>query len=74
MSKAKFDRQRVRVLIEAKNMRVYQLAKACSVSPEYMSQVLTGKKKPSEGLSKLVAYVLDDAEVIAKGLAKAKAS
>lgn len=75
MTKAKFDRQRVRTLIKEKNMRVYELAEKCAVTREYMSQVLTGEKKPSIGLVRLMAYVLEVSEgAVTKGATKAKAS
>lgn len=73
--KTKFDRGRVRELIKEKDLRVYKLALQCDVRPEYMSQILTGKKKPSVGLVRLMAYVLDVTEdVLTKGVTKAKAS
>ena len=73
--KTKFDRERVRTLIEEKDLRVYKLAHQCDVSPEYMSQVLTGKRRPSVGLVRLMAYVLEvTEEVLTKGATKAKAS
>lgn len=74
MAKTKFDRSQTRKRLKANDMRVYELAKACEVRSEYMSQVLTGKKKPSPGLKKLIGYVLDDREAIAKAATKAKAS
>ena len=70
----KNDRQRVRQRLKEKDMRIYQFAKVCKVSSEYMSQVLTGKKKPSPGLIMLMSYVLEDPDALAKVAAKAKAS
>jgi len=73
--KTKFDRERARELIEEKDIRVYALANRCDVSPEYMSQVLTGKRKPSVGLVRLMAYELEvTEEVLTKAPTKAKAS
>jgi transcriptional regulator with XRE-family HTH domain len=75
MAKTKFDRQRVRQLIEDRDLRVYWLADRCDVSPEYMSQVLTGKRKPSLSLVRLMAYVLEVPEdAVTKGATRVKAS
>lgn len=70
----KQERQRVRQRLKERDLRIYQFAKVCQVRPEYMSQVLTGKKKPSPGLIKLMSYVLADPDVLTKGTTRAKAS
>ena len=73
---AKLNRRRVRELIKEKELTVKDFADHVEVTPEYMSQILTGKRKPGKGRDKLMAYILEVPieDVLTEAATKAKAS
>lgn len=56
---SEFPFSKVKKLLESRGVKIKWLASNCGVSPDYMSSVLSGRKKPSVLLRVMMASTLD---------------
>lgn len=57
--KTNFSTEKTSQIIREKGLKIKWLAEQCDKSDGYMSSVLAGKRTPSVGLVRLMAYILD---------------